>query len=210
MIADQTPLRERQAQQVRVAILEAAISQLENKAADDVSVADVAQAAGISLRTVYRYYADRPSLLHAVGEHLYGSLGVPFDIAGPDDISASFLDAATRLSTRPQLARALVQTTAGRSIRSGVRAERVDAVRAALKPLTDGLDAESARWATAVITHLCSAASWVLIAGESGLDDADAQQAVSWAIDFLIAALRNNASLTTRRPTRSSSAPTRK
>ena len=210
MTADQTPLRERQAQQVRVAILEAAISQLENKAADDVSVADVAQAAGISLRTVYRYYADRTSLLHAVGEHLYGSLGVPFDIAGPDDISASFLDAAARLATRPQLARALVQTTAGRSIRSGVRIERVDAVRTALKPLTDGLDAESARWATAVITHLCSAASWVLIAGESGLNDADAQQAVSWAIDSLIAALRKKASATPRRPTRSSSAPTRK
>jgi AcrR family transcriptional regulator len=205
MSTEEAPLRERQAQQVRAAILDAAISELEDRASDDVSMADVAQAAGISLRTVYRYYPDRLSLLRAVGEHVYGTLGVPFDIAGPDDISASFLDAAARLSMRPQLARALVQTTAGRTVRSAVRGDRVDSVRAALKPLTDGLDADTARRATAVITHLCSAASWVIVAGESGLDDADAQQAVSWAIDALIKSLKQSARPTaTRRPSRSS------
>jgi len=190
----QQPLRERQAQQVRIAVLDAAISELENRGADDVSMADVANAAGISLRTLYRYYPDRTSLLQAVGEHLYGSLGVPFDISGPDAISASFREAASRLSTRPQIARALVQSTAGRSIRSAVRGERIDAVRKALKPLTDELDAETASWAAAVITHLCGAASWVLIAGESGMDDADAQRAVSWAIDSLISTLNEKTS----------------
>ncbi|MGH8888770.1 MAG: TetR/AcrR family transcriptional regulator [Acidothermaceae bacterium] len=204
MTSDQAPLRERQAQQVRATVLEAAISELENKGADDVSMADVANAAGISLRTLYRYYADRTSLLHAVAEHLYGSLGVPFDISGPDAISASFREAAARLSTRPQIARALVQSTAGRSIRSAVRGERVDAVRKAMKPLTDELDMQTAQWATAVITHLCGAASWVLIADESGLADADAQRAVSWAIDSLISGLHDKAN-TSRRSGRTSS-----
>lgn len=216
MTATRTSLRERQAELVRVAILEAAIAELEKKAADDVSMADVALAAGISLRTLYRYFADRSALLHAVGEHLYGSLGVPFDVSGPEDISASFLDAARRLSTRPELARALVRTTAGRSIRSSVRGQRVDAVRAALKPLTDGLDPATAHWATAVITHLCSAASWVIISAESELDDAEAQRAVGWAIDLLVSKLQEDARLqknasqkASRRPTRSSSARTR-
>jgi hypothetical protein len=87
-----------------------------------------------------------------------------------------------------------VQTTAGRVARSATRAQRVDAVRAALRPLTDRLDAETARWATAVIAHLCSAVSWVSIADDSGLDDADAQQAVAWAIDTVLAALGGGAS----------------
>jgi len=199
MTAEATPLRERQAQQVRVAVLEAVIAELETKAADDVSMADVAQSAGISLRTLYRYFPDRSSLLHAAGEHLYGSLGVPFDIAGPEDISRSLLEAAGRLSTRPELTRALVRTTAGRATRSAVRGQRVDAIRAALKPVTNSLDADTARWATAVIAHLCSAASWVIITDESGLDEADAQQAVAWAIDTLISTLSDATRLPPRR-----------
>jgi AcrR family transcriptional regulator len=196
-------LRERQAQYVRVAVLDAVIAELETKGVDDVSMAEVAQAAGISLRTLYRYFPDRSSLLQAAGEHLYGSLGVPFDIAGPEDISASLLEAARRLSTRPELTRALVRTTAGRATRSAVRGQRVDAIRTALKPVTDDLDADTARWATAVIAHLCSAASWVIIADESGLDEADAQQAVAWAIDSLISTLPAAGRRSRRRPKRS-------
>ncbi len=140
--------------------------------------------------------------MHAAGEHLYGSLGVPFDIAGPEDISASLLEAGRRLSTRPELTRALVRTTAGRVTRSAVRGQRVDAIRAALKPVTDGVDTDTARWATAVIAHLCSAASWVIISDESGLEEADAQQAVAWAIDALISTLPNTTRTSPRRSKR--------
>jgi AcrR family transcriptional regulator len=196
-------LRERQAQQVRAAVLEAVINELESKAADEVSMADVASSAGISLRTLYRYFSDRASLLHAAGEHLYGSLGVPFDIAGPEDISASLLQAAGRLSTRPELTRALVRTTAGRATRSAVRGQRVEAIKAGMKPVTDGLDADTARWAVAVVVHLCSAASWVIISDESGLAEADAQRAVAWAIDSLIATLPDARRGTPRRVKRS-------
>jgi hypothetical protein len=56
--------------------------------------------------------------------------------------------------------------------------------------LTEGLDPTTARWATAAVAHLCSAVSWVTIAEDSGLGDADAQLAAAWAIDTLISALR--------------------
>lgn len=158
---------------------------------DDLAMADVAAAAGISLRTLYRYFPDRAALLHAAGDHLYTELGVPFEIAGPDDVSASLLNAARRLSARPSLTRALVQTTAGRAARSPARVQRVESIRRALAPLTTGLDGDAAKRATAVIAHLCSAASWVAVSDDSGLDDEEAQQAVAWAIDTLIDALRS-------------------
>jgi AcrR family transcriptional regulator len=183
-------LRERQAEQARIAMLEATIAQLESKAGDDVSMAEIAETAGVSLRTLYRYFPDRASLLRAAGEHVYASLGVPFEISGPEAISASFLDAAKRLTTRPELTRALVRTPAGRATRSPVRGRRIEAIRAALEPVTDQLDPDTARAATAVITHLCSAASWVFIADDQGLDDAEAQRSVAWAVDVLISALR--------------------
>ena len=78
-------------------MLEAAIAHLETKGADDVSMAEIAESAGVSLRTLYRYFPDRAALLHAAGEHLYATLGVPFEVTGPEQISASLLDAARRL-----------------------------------------------------------------------------------------------------------------
>jgi AcrR family transcriptional regulator len=191
-------LRERQAEQVRAAVLDAVVAELEQRAVDDIAMADVAAAAGISLRTLYRYFPDRAALLHAAGEHLYSGLGIGPEIAGPDDVSASFRDAAMKLSARPALTRALVQTTSGRAARSAARVQRVEAIRAALAPVTEGLEPDIARRATAVITHLCSAASWVAVSDDSGLDDDDAQQAVVWAIDTLIEALRSKQPTTAR------------
>ena len=185
-----TPLRQHQAKQLRTAVLEAVIAKLESTAPDDVSMGDIAQSAGISLRTLYRYFPDRASLLQSAGEHLYRSLKVPLEIAGPEDITRSFIEAARRLAARPKLTRALVRTGAGQVARSGMRSQRVKAIRTALEPATAGLDADLARRATALITHLCSATSWVSVADESGLSDADAQAAVSWGIDALIETLR--------------------
>jgi AcrR family transcriptional regulator len=194
------PLRARQAKQLRRAVLDAVIAKLENEAPDEVSMADIAESAGISLRTLYRYFPDRPSLLQSAGEYLYSSLGVSVEVAEPEDISRSFIEAARRLAARPSLTRALIRTGAGQVARSAVRTERVRAIRGALRSATSGLDNDFARKATALITHLCSATSWVSIADESGLSDADAQAAVSWGIDTLIRALRGAASHPGGRP----------
>ncbi len=190
MNAQVASLRQRQAQQVRSCILDAVLSHLETKTTDDVSMAEVAGSAGISLRTLYRHFPDRSTLLVAAGEHLYASLGVPVAIAAPKDISKSFREAAQRLATRPRLTRALVRSEPGRLARSGLRRERIEAIGNALKPVAHGLKADLVKRATAVITHLCGASSWVEIADESGLSDSEAQTAVSWAIDALIEAMR--------------------
>jgi AcrR family transcriptional regulator len=187
-----TTLREKKADLVRTSVLEAAVDELET-AGDDVSMAQIAERAGVSLRTLYRYFPDRAALLHAAGEHLYCSLGVPFDVSGPDQISASLLEAAQRLSTRPALARALVRSTAGRTARSTARTQRVAAIRSTLDPVIEGLDEDTRRWSAAVIAHLCSVASWVTVAEDSDLDDADAQRAVAWAIDTLLTSVREAA-----------------
>lgn len=184
------PLRQQQARQLRTAVLEAVIAKLEGGAPDDVSMAEIAQSAGISLRTLYRYFPDRATLLQSAGEHLYGSLGVTVEMAEPGDIARSFSEAARRLAARPGLTRALIRTGAGQVARSAMRRQRVSAIQTALQPATAGLDSDLTRRATALIVHLCSAASWVSIADESGLSDADAQAAVSWGIDALIEALR--------------------
>ena len=194
-----TPLRQRQAEELRKTVLETVLAELESRAVEDLSMADVARLSGISLRTLYRYFPDRTSLLQAAGEYWYGSLGIRVDIAAPEDIAASFQEASRRLGSRPKLVRTLIRTEAGRVARSAVRPQRVDAIRAALAPLTAGLDSVTARKASALITYLCSVKSWVSIADESDLSDAEAQAAVAWAIDALIDVLRQKAQSGPRR-----------
>ena len=184
-------LRERQAQHVRIAILEAVLTALESMAGDELSMGHIAKRAGISLRTLYRHFPDRAALLEAAGDHLYASLEVPIAVTKAEGIAASFRVAARKLSSRPKLARALVQSRAGRTSRSRVRSRRAQAIGTALEQLTEQVGPAIAGHAKAVITHLCSAAAWVEVADENGLSDEQAQQAVGWAIDALVRSLRN-------------------
>jgi AcrR family transcriptional regulator len=189
MNSEPSGLRQRQAQQVQTAILEAALAALEEMTAHELSMLHIAQLAGVSLRTVYRHFPDRAALLEAAGNHLYASLEVPIEIAAPEDIASSFRVAARRLSKRPKLARALVQSRAGGASRSRVRSHRVQAISGALEQLTDSVEPSAAVRARAMITHLCSAAAWVQVAEESGLSDGEAQEAVAWAIETLVGSL---------------------
>jgi AcrR family transcriptional regulator len=192
-------LRDRQAQQVRTSILDSALAGLESMAADELSMADIAEGAGISLRTLYRHFPDRASVLAAAGDHYYAALDVPITIASPEDIASSFRLAARQLSDRPELARALVHSRSGRASRSRVRTHRAQAISVAVGQLTEGLEPALARKAKAVITHLCSAAAWVETADDSGLPDAEAQEAVAWAIQTLVDSLRDPSRTPSRR-----------
>ena len=199
-------LRERQAKALRTTVLEAVLATLESRAVEDLSMADVAHLSGISLRTLYRYFPDRNSLLQAAGEYWYASLGICVQIAAPEDIAGSFRDASRKLGTRPNLIRALIRTETGRLARSAVRSQRTAAIRNALAPLTAKLDTATGKRVLAVINHLCSASSWVSIADESGLSDAEAQVAVVWSIDRLVDALGRTARAAQQQPVKTSSA----
>jgi AcrR family transcriptional regulator len=64
-----SPLREAQAEQTRVHIVETMISQLAETGGVDFSIRQLADAARVSERTVYRYFPDRDALLDAVNDH---------------------------------------------------------------------------------------------------------------------------------------------
>ena len=64
-----SPLREAQAGQTRDHIVETMVRQLAETGGDDFSIRKLADAAGVSERTVYRYFPDRDALLDAVNGH---------------------------------------------------------------------------------------------------------------------------------------------
>src|SRR5689334_21346326 len=65
-----SPLREKQAAQTRELILEQAMKVLAASSGDEILLAEVARQAGISERTLYRYFATREELLEGLSQWL--------------------------------------------------------------------------------------------------------------------------------------------
>src|SRR5919206_4559019 len=83
-------LREQQAEVARQRILAAVAELLERDSAEELTMQQVSERSGISLRTVYRYYPTRDQLLEAAGRWIGSELlrqGYPQSL---DDVADSF------------------------------------------------------------------------------------------------------------------------
>ena len=185
-----TSLRDRQAAVIREAILDALASRLDRDDPDDVAMPQVAADAGISLRTLYRYFPTREAMFDAVGDHVVARLGLPREIDGADDIARVFLESARRGAQSPQLVRAMLWTRLGRRARSPHRRRRVESITAALAEVTSHLPRDEARRREGAVVYLTSLSAWLTVSEECGLSAEDARLGIAWAIDTLIAALR--------------------
>ena len=195
MAADspQGRLRDRQAELVRAQILDALVARLEYETPDQLSIDDLARDAGVSRRTLYRYFPNREALMVAAEERLVVRLGLPLDFDGPDSIAPSFREASHRLELHPRLARALRQTSISRSRRSPLRVRRLQGLAQALEPVTRALPADEAERAIAIMGYLCSANAWLTISDEAGLPPDEVRAAITWAMSTLICNLRHRA-----------------
>jgi AcrR family transcriptional regulator len=185
-------LRERQAAVIREAILDALTDRLDADDPDDIALPQVAADAGISLRTLYRYFPTREAMFDAVGDHVVARLGLPRQIEGADDIAPVFLESARRGAQSPQLVRAMLWTRLGRRARSAHRRRRVESISAALAEVTSHLPAAEARRRAGAITYLASLPAWITVSEECGLSAEDAQLGIAWAIETLVAGLRQD------------------
>ena len=189
-MAPGSSLRERQADVIREAILDALAGRLDHDDPDAVAMSQVAADAGISLRTLYRYFPTREAMFDAVGDYVVGRLGLPPQIEGADDISRVFLESATRGAQSPQLVRAMLWTRLGRRARSPHRHRRVASISAALTEVTSHLPPAEARRRAGAIVYLCSLPAWITVSEECELSAEDARRGIAWAIDTLVGALR--------------------
>ncbi|MGH8997683.1 MAG: TetR/AcrR family transcriptional regulator [Acidimicrobiales bacterium] len=190
---DAPRLRARQAAMSRELVLDTVVDLLEKNGLDGVSMPAIAKASGVSLRTLYRYFPTRDDLLAEAGEHIRDRMGLSDVISGAADIPGSFWANSARAARHRRLVRALVVTGAGRRARAGTRSNRVAAIQEAMTELTDLLPEDRARQAVAVITYLCSSSSWVTISDECGISALQARESVMWALESLLARLREEA-----------------
>jgi len=182
-------IRERQRAVTRDAIRDAAIEVASETGFAAMTMDKVAERAGVSPSTVYRYFADRNDLLAAIIAWTYGQTRIP-PLSSADDIAGFQEQFMADLDGMRALFRAIVVSRVGQETAWTGRQERLDMWRQLLDEVTDHLDPEEARLGKAVIVYLTGGLAWLTMADESGLDGAQAGRAAGWAIRTLIADLR--------------------
>lgn len=182
-------LRQQHAEATRERILGAVAELLERGEAQELTMPDVAEASGISLRTVYRYYATREQLLEAAGRWIGDEL---FEHPYPqtlDEVAELFRSGCRDFDEHPGLVRALAVSQLGRSVRGYRRSERLQAISRALRRELD-LPKDELRRAEAVLAYLHNMLAYTTLREESGLPGDEIGDALGWAIETLVNDLR--------------------
>jgi AcrR family transcriptional regulator len=183
-------LREQHTLATRERILGAVAHLLECGDAEEVTVPAVAEASGVSLRTIYRYYPTREELLEAAGRWIGDELlkhPYPRDL---DEVADLYRQGAPDFDKRPGLVRALALSQLGRQVRGYRRRERLEAIGRALRAELTGLSAPELQRAEAVLAYLHNMLAYTSLREENGLSGEEIGEAIGWAIRTLIADLR--------------------
>ena len=190
-------LREHHAEATRERILSSVADLLERGEAENLTMPGVAEASGVSLRTVYRYYPTREKLLEAAGRWIGDELlrhPYPETLAEVADlVRVGFPD----FDERPGLVQALALSQVGKGVRGYRRRERLAAIGQALRNEVGGLAEDELRRAEAVLAFLHNVLAYTTLREENGLSGEEIGEALAWAIGTLVDDLRRRSRIST-------------
>ncbi len=185
-------LRERQVAQTRELILDALTSLLGDRRADEVTTRDIATAAGVSERTVYRHFPDRAALLEGLTQRLpqLGGVKPSFEAGGLDALAPTSRHLMELLDEHYVTARAEAVFNADPRRFAAETRENTRQMREMLaKELPQLSEREQLRIA-AVIRCLVSTQAWLRMREEFGVPGTESGPVVAWLIDTIIRELR--------------------
>jgi len=184
--------RTNQIDRTRQAILEAATEIVFGTASpEDFTMQNVADAAGVSHRTLYRYFPSRADLINGVGaaydERLEES--TPVNIVMSFDDWVGGVDQIIGFGSvhRETLTRALALTV----VSGEFRTDRDDGYWGLFREEFPNLDVETAREDFAVLRHVLGAVNAILIGQRFDLETQQVADGVRRAVDALVADIRH-------------------
>jgi len=182
--------RIQQTDRTRNAILEAATEMVFGTAnPDELTMQNVADAAGVSHRTLYRYFATRQELINAVGAVIDAGL----DDAVSVDILESFehwTDSAEEIVGFGAIHRDMLRRGLALGVVAGQwRTDRDERYWTMFRERFPHLDETEAREDFAVLRHVLQSASSLLIGERFELSPAQTAAGVGRSVQVLIAAI---------------------
>lgn len=182
----ESPLRERQVQQTRDDILDALVAMLANRGVDEVTTKELARAAGVSERTVYRHYPDRRALVEALTSRFLDSgEWAPTTPVELERLPAAATDLMAVLEAHHAEAQAEALLNADPRRFAGQTSSHTEEFRQLIERSLPQLEAGEQRSLAAVLRVLFSAQTWLRMRAESGIDGDLSGPIVAWAIEVL-------------------------
>lgn len=201
--AYRSTLRSSAKQDTRDRILDAMVDVVTREGVHAFSVPNVAAAAGVALRTVYRHFATREALLDGLDDLLErraanAAIELPnlSDITAlPQQVAAAFH--ACDVFRDAMRAYVIISVALGRRVPSFDRRTRLFAE--GLARSFPGLSRQDAKHTAAVLRLLVSTRAWFYLTTDHEMSTNEAVRAVEWATRTLLADLARRPKKRTRR-----------
>jgi AcrR family transcriptional regulator len=187
-----SPLRDRQVAQTRDLILDAVTTLLGDRRADEMTTRDIAVAAGVSERTVYRHFPDRDALLEGLARRLPPLEGgkPSFGAGSLDDLAPTSRRLMALLDDHYVTARAEAVLNADPRRFAADTQDNSREMRELLAKGLPELDERERLRIAAVIRCLVSTQAWLRMREEFGVPGVESGPVVAWVIDTIIRELR--------------------
>jgi AcrR family transcriptional regulator len=187
-----SPLRAEQAAATRDRIVDAAVELLQGADPGAFGMQEVADRAGVSVRTVYRAFPTKDDLLDGVLAMISDRFG---RLAGTPPTTRQEFDASIPSAVRAvvdlePLYRALFATAAGREVHQGAAAARRPSFEAAFAEELAGLPERQVRLIVSLLHLVTSSRSVLWLKDYAELDVDECSEAIGWAVAALTTAAR--------------------
>jgi AcrR family transcriptional regulator len=157
---------------------------------EEFTMQNVADTAGVSHRTLYRYFPSRAELINAVGAAYDERIGESV----PANLLASFNDwigSVDEIIGFGSVHRDILTRTLALSIVAGeFRTDRDDAYWGLFRDEFPNLDLEAAKQDFAVLRHVLGAVNAILIGQRFNLETQQVADGITRAVDALVADIR--------------------
>ncbi|WP_052507693.1 TetR/AcrR family transcriptional regulator [Sphingomonas hengshuiensis] len=147
----------------------------------------VAERAGISRRTVYRYFPDQTALRQGAWKQLAPAGGIPQTL---DQLLGEMRARFAQFDANAPAMTVAMASAEGRAIRNAVTPDRVAAYRAMLDAPSRALPEPDRTLAVAAVQLLSSEVAWREMRDQWGLTGDAIGIACRWAVEVLLADLR--------------------
>jgi AcrR family transcriptional regulator len=181
-----SPLREAQAIETREKVLSATMRLLEANPYADFSMDEIARAAGVERRTVFRHFANKETLLDALWEFINTRLDAQARPTSLNELITAPKATFRAFDDNDGIIRSSLHTPAGRAMRMRSVPARRAAFSACLKEPLHSADPKEAKAVEALAHLLYSAGAWEILKDYAGLTGAEAGDVASWALETLV------------------------
>jgi len=183
-------LRDEQAAETRARIVEAAAEGFAPWTTE-LPFNEVAERAGVSVRTVYRYFPSQPDLLNAARTRVVEGSGWKPDDVSPETLGSMIARAFEYFGDLLERAGHEIQAQAPGM--ADLRRQRLEAIERVVAPFSNGMDPEHVRGVCAVLSGLGRVEFLRGMHEQWGLSGIEAGRAVEWAVGVLLDDLRRDA-----------------